>query len=216
MRPTLTLLALASLAACADKAKPLPAITSAWSDSFERAAPGADYHDTDPGSYAISGGMLHAHGARNHPLWLRRPIPHDAVIELDAKSLTPDGDIKVEIWGDGHGHAANKDKVQYTSSGYVFIFGGWSNSASIIAKGNEHTPGLPTRREPRVEPGRLYHWKIVRKGAQIDWYIDDMSTPFLSMTDPAPFDGPDHSYFAFSNWDSDLWFDNLSITPLSP
>jgi hypothetical protein len=213
--PPLALLLLPLAAtACAEKAKPLPPITSAWKDDFERAAPGADYNDTDPGSYSISGGMLNAHGARNHPLWLRRPIPANAVIELDAKSMDPDGDLKVEVWGDGHGHAATKDKVQYTSSGYVFIFGGWSNSASIIARGNEHTPGLPMRRDKKVVPGQTYHWKIVRRGEQIDWYIDDMTTPFLSMHDAAPLTGDGHAYFAFSDWDTNVWFDNLTITPL--
>ena len=40
-----------------------------------------------------------------------------------------------------------------------------------------------------------------------------MSAPFLSYDDPQPLEGKGHEYFAFDNWDSDLWFDNLSISP---
>jgi hypothetical protein len=34
------------------------------------------------------------------------------------------------------------------------------------------------------------------------------------MNDREPLSGRGHDHFAFNNWDSDLWFDNLRITPL--
>jgi hypothetical protein len=211
---TITASALLLVVACSSSDKPPPPITAAWKDDFERAAPGSDYNATDADAYKISGGVLSARGAYNHPLWLRRAIPRDGVIELDAKSMSPEGDIKIEAWGDGRHHAPSKAKVQYTASGYVFIFGGWNNSASIIARQSEHGRDVARRVDTRVEPGRTYHFKIVRQGAKIDWYVDDMQTPFLSFTDPAPLEGPANSYFAFSNWESDTWFDNLTVSPL--
>jgi hypothetical protein len=206
------LLVLLSLCACKDA--PPPAITAPWSDDFERAALGADWYATEPNAYKISGGLLSAQGAHNHPLWLRRALPRDAAIEFDVKSNSPDGDIKFEAWGDGSHHAPSHAKVQYTASGYVFIFGGWGNTASIIAKQNEHGKDVVTRKDRPVEPGRTYHMKVARKGGQIDWFIDDLQKPFLTLTDPAPLEGDKHAHFALSNWESDLWFDNVQISPL--
>jgi hypothetical protein len=207
------LLVLPVLALAACKRAPAEPISAAWSDDFERAALGADWHATDAEAYRITGGELNVQGAYNHPLWLRRAIPRDAVIEFDAKSMTTTGDIKVEAWGNGKHHAASKAKVQYTASGYVFIMGGWGNSKSIIAKRSEHGKDVVERSDFKVEPGKTYRWKIVRKGNRIDWYVDDMTTPFLSLDDAAPLEGDAQRYFAFSNWESDLWFDNLTIAP---
>ena len=39
-------------------------------------------------------------------------------------------------------------------------------------------------------------------------------TPFLMLDDPSPLEGAGHEYFAFNNWETDTWFDNLTITPL--
>jgi hypothetical protein len=208
----LALLALVTVAACHHE-PPAPAITAPFVDRFERASVGPDYKDTSTSAaYTVSGGQLNARHSQNHPLWLRRRLPADAVIELDVKSNSPAGDIKVEAWGDGR-HFATDLVGAYTASGYVFIMGGWHNSKSEIGKGNEHAHGMPSRTTPKVELGRVYHWKIARKGAHIDWFVDDMTTPFLSYDDPEPLGGERHAYFGFADWESDLWFDNLEITP---
>lgn len=191
---------------------PAPPITERWSDDFERADVGPLYTTKADDAYRISGGVLGARGGYNRPLWLRRPIPRDAVIELDAWSQSPQGDIKVEAWGDGRSYDA--DRGSYLATSYVFIFGGWNNSKSMIARRDEHAPGQPERSDVRVEPGRRYHWKIVRDGNRIDWFIDDMTTPFLSLEDPQPLEGPDHAHFAFNDWQADVYFDHLTITPL--
>jgi hypothetical protein len=34
------------------------------------------------------------------------------------------------------------------------------------------------------------------------------------MKDSDPLWGRGHDHFAFNNWNSELWFDNLKITPL--
>jgi hypothetical protein len=203
----------ALLAACKyDTPPPPPPLTQPFTDTFERASLGADWRNTaDPSAYTLADGALHVSRAYNHPLWLTKPIPRDATLELDCSSASPDGDIKVEIWGDGRSHAETRGA--YTSSGYVFIFGGWRNSLSKIARGTEHDDTHPSRRAPRVEPGKTYHFKIVRKGGHLDWFVDDMTTPFLTFDDPHPFEGPDHMYFAFDDWEAPLTFDNLVIRP---
>ena len=206
-----TLILTALLVTSCGKQPDPPAITAAWSDNFDRADIGGDYHATSE-AYRIVDNHLVVANAYNHPLWLRKKLPRDASIEFDVWSNSPAGDIKVEAWGDGSHHA--RDKGAYTSSGYVFIMGGWNNSKNLFAKGNEHGKDIAERRDPKVQLGKKYHWKIVRKGNQIDWYVDDMTTPFLSFDDPAPYEGNGHAYFGFNDWESELHFDNLTITPL--
>jgi hypothetical protein len=189
-----------------------------FADAFERGELGADWFDSG-GAYRIEKGGLVLGRAHNHPLWLRRVLPHDVRVELDASTESPDGDIKVELFGDGKSHqsdeAVRKDLI-YTASGYVFIFGGWKNSRSVLVKQNEHAwqndPAVPIRTTPRVEPGKKYHFAIERKGTHLDWKID--GAPFLSWDDPDPLSGPGHDHFAFDGWESSTRFDDLQITPL--
>jgi hypothetical protein len=210
LRLRVTLLVVVVAPSCHKQQDP-PPITEAWTDTFERADVGGDYFATDASAWTIREGMLRAQNAYNHPLWLRKKLPQDAIIELDVTSYSPAGDMKVEAWGDGEHHAT--DKGQYTSSGYIFVMGGWNNSKSILAKGNEHGRDIAERRLPRVEQGHTYHWKIVRKGTSLTWFVDDMNTPFLQWTDPSPYPLDGHAYFAFGDWESEVAFDNLKITP---
>jgi hypothetical protein len=187
-----------------------PAIAGEWKDDFERAHLGGDWHATAD-VYRLQDGALNVSDGYNHPLWLRKKLPRDAEIELDCWSTSPQGDLKVEAFGDGRSY--DPDRGAYTSTGYVFIMGGWSNSKSLLAKGDEHGTEVAERRAPKVEPNRKYHWKIVRKGGRLDWYVDDLTTPFLSLDDPAPLAGDGHEYFGFNDWQTDVWFDNLTIRP---
>jgi hypothetical protein len=200
-------LALVTLAGC--KVREAPAIENSYRDDFERASLGRDYVKTGAG-YRIVDGALSAKGAHNHPLWLARRLPAgDLQIDLDAWSSSPAGDIKVELFGDGR--SFDRDGNQYQATGYVLVFGGWHNSKSIIARQDEHGDAMVSRTSPRVVPGQRYHWRIIRRGAVIEWYIDDLATPFLRYDDPAPLSGPGHDHFAFANWETDTWFDNLVI-----
>ena len=193
------------------KVKDPPPITEAWSDDFERTSIGGNYYKTG-GGHRIDGGALSTQGSYNHPLWLRKRLPRDVVIEFDAWSNTSVGDIKVEIFGDGKSYDPNGG--QYTSTGYVLVMGGWSNSKSIIARGNEHGKNLVKRHKPKVKPKHRYRWRIKRQGELLEWFVDDMETPFLVYQDERPLSGSGHEYFGFNNWESDSWFDNLEITPL--
>ncbi len=188
---------------------PRAAISAPWQDGFKRSELGADYLATSK-HYRIDKGALNARGAHNHPLWLRKKLPRNVVIEFDTWSNSAAGDIKVEVFGDGRSHATTRGA--YTATGYVFIFGGWNNSKSLIARKDEHGGNMAVDKTKRkVVPRKRYHWKIVRKDKHIDWYIDDKV--FLSYDDAKPLEGPGHEYFGFNNWESDLWFDNLMISP---
>jgi hypothetical protein len=177
----------------------------AYADEFSTLS--ADWKSTGA-NYRIKDGELVIDHAYNHPLWLTKPIPRDAVIELDAWSNDDAGDIKLEAWGDGKSFAQT---TSYRATSYVFIFGGWRNSLSAIARMDEHAADRKVRNDVKVEKGKKYHFRISRKGNLIDWQID--GKPFLSMNDPSPLDGPDHAYLGFNNWEVELHFDNLKITP---
>jgi hypothetical protein len=202
-------LALICVVGC--KVKDPPPITETWTDTFDRGKPGTDYYKTGKG-YDIVDGALSARGAHNHPLWLRKKLTRDVRIELDCWSNEDRGDIKIELFGDGHSY--DPDGGRYMASGYEIIFGGWYNSKSIIARMDEHGKDLAERTLPKVVAKQRYHWKIERQGQKVTWWIDDLQTPFLVYDDPHPLDGPGHEYLGFNNWETDTWFDNLVVTPL--
>ena len=204
MRPLVVAVALVAVAGC--KIEKLPPAGPS-SDDFQRAELGDAWQSTG-GGWRIENGELVIDHAYNHPLWLKRPIPEDAVIELDCWSNDDVGDLKVEAWGDGKGFAT---AASYTATSYVFIFGGWRNTLSGIARLNEHGNDRKMRGDLRVTKGQRYHWRISRKGGHIDWQID--GKPVMTYDDARPLTGRDHSYFAFNDWEAELHFDNLKITP---
>lgn len=191
------------------KEKPPALKAPVFTDSFDRAELGPDWRVTaPPGTYRIVNGELVVRGARNHPAWLVRELPRDAVIELDAWSQSPEGDIKVEVWGDGKSYATD---IEYTSTGYVFIHGGWQNRVTALCRMEEHGHDRKARGDVPVVPGKKYHYLIARQGQTVRWYIDDKLVH--TFDDPGPLDGPGHAYFAFDNWETELHFDNLVVRP---
>jgi len=209
--PPVRVFAAISIGLVACKVSEPPPVKDPFADKFERSELGTDYRETGPG-YAIKAGVLSAHGAHNHPLWLTWRLPRDVKIEFDCWSTETRGDIKVEVFGDGH--SFDPDGGRYTATGYEVIFGGWYNSKSIIARLDEHGQEMSHREDVKVIANRHYHWKIQRKGQLMEWFIDDMKRPFLLYPDVHPLAGPGHEYLGFNNWETDTWFDNLVITPL--
>jgi len=196
-----------SIAACTPQGD--PGIGSAgFVDDFERRELGENYHATG-GAFSIRDGWLRVQGARNRPLWLRRTLPRDVRIELDVRSQAPDGDIKVEVFGDGVSKATS---TSYTATSYVVIFGGWKNSKNVIARLDEHGDDRAEGPPYKVVQGRTYHMKIERRGATISAWVDDHK--LAELVDPDPLEGPGHDHFAFNDWEAELWFDNLKIEPL--
>jgi hypothetical protein len=207
-RRSLPALALALSLGAGCKAQ-VPVITEPFSDDFDRAEVGATWNNTGA-EYRIADGRLNVSNARNHPLWLRRRLPRDVVVDVDVMSRSPEGDLKIELYGDGV--SFDPDGNRYDPSGYIFVFGGWQNSLSIIGRLGEHEDAVKVSRpKPQVEPGRTYHWTIARKGGQLEWKIDGQ--PFLSWTDKEPLGGEHHEYLGVNDWQTDIYFDNLRIRP---
>lgn len=200
-------LGLCAVLGCTDK---LPALKPpVFQDSFDRAELGPSWRSTAPaGTYRIESGELVVSGARNHPLWLVERLPRDAVIELDAYSKSPDGDIKVEAFGDGQSFAKT---VSYTSTAYVFIQGGWRNRLGALCRMDEHADDRKTSSELKVVPGKRYHWLIARKDNLVRWYVDGKLA--LELDDLAPLEGPQHGFFALNNWEAEVHFDNVVVRP---
>jgi len=201
----LTVLSL-TLAGCTPQGD--PGIGAVFYDDFERSQLGASYRKTG-GDWRVEKGTLHVQGAKNHPLWLLRTLPSDVRVEFDARSESPEGDIKVELFGDGASYAKTD---QYEATSYVIIFGGWSNSKNVLARMDEHGEDRVEGKPRKVVPGRTYHFVIERVGGTLQVWVDEQI--LVEMEDPEPLAGRGHDHFGFNNWQSDLWFDNLKVTPL--
>jgi hypothetical protein len=193
------------LAACTPQGD--PGIGSAFSDDFERSQLGSAYNKTG-GNWRIENGELRVKGAENHPLWLLRTLPRDVRVEFDARSESPEGDIKVEIFGDGASYAKHDS---YTATSYVIIFGGWDNSRNVLARMDEHGDDRVVGKPRKVVSGRSYRFWMERIDCTLSVWVVDVF--FLEMDDSEPLGGRGHDHFGFNNWQSDLWFDNLKVTP---
>src|SRR4051812_5917449 len=121
--------ALISVAGCTLEKRPTG---EAYADDFVQLKPAWKATGT---TWRAQAGELVVDHAYNHPLWLTKAIPRDAVIDLDVWSNDEAGDIKLEVWGDGKSYAT---QASYTATSYVFIFGGWHNQLSAICRMNEH------------------------------------------------------------------------------
>jgi hypothetical protein len=179
-----------------------------YSDDFSREELGELWNNTGA-NWRIDDGELVIRGARNRPLWLRRTLPRNVRIEFDVRSESPDGDIKVEVFGDGESRATTDS---YTATSYVVIFGGWGNSLNVLARMNEHGDDRVEGPPRRVEAGRTYHMRIERSGNRIAAWVDDEL--LAEMIDEDPLSGTGHDHFAFNDWNAEVHFDNLRITPL--
>jgi hypothetical protein len=187
-----------------------PKLKEAFTENFDSGRIDPQIWKATTDAYDIKDGALLVEGAKNHPMWLLRRIPCDVKIDFTAWSESTEGDIKVEVFGDGHSSA--DDEGDYVGTGYVVIFGGWSNTVNTIARRDEHEGRMVEENDTKVEPNRRYQWSIRVRGGTIDWYLDNK--PFLHVEDQDPLCGPGNDHFAFSNWGTRVHFDNLSIVPL--
>ena len=216
MRNLLSALALSALAlpACVCESRPTDPVigASGFSDDFERTGLGSAWNNTganQDGTWRIENGALTVRDAHNHPLWLARVLPRDVRIEYEVRSMSPEGDIKCEVFGDGRSAAI---EASYTATSYVVIFGGWGNQLDVLARLNEHGEDRVEHPTRRVIPGQTYRMRVERRGQVITAWVDDQE--FLTMTDPDPLEGAGHDHFAFNDWESELVIDNVRITPL--
>ena len=169
-------------------------------EGFDGDTLGPQWKPTGPG-VTVQNGVLKLRETRNHPIWLDRPLPDNLRIEFDAWSASDEGDIKVELCGDGTSFATSPN---YVASGYVVIFGGWENSLSAIVRKNEHGRNRVTTSEPKVEPDKRYHFVITRSGSELQWEIN--GNEILVLDDPMPLRGPGQRPFCFQRMGSPCSF----------
>jgi hypothetical protein len=177
-------------------------------DTFDRDELGPSWNPTGQG-FRLANGVLEVRDLKNHPIWLTLPLPDDVRIEFDAWPQSEEGDVKVELAGDGVSKATS---LNYVASGYVIIFGGWNNSLNAIARQNEHGRDRETTSDPKALPDRRHHFSITRYGGEILWEVDGREV--LVYDDPHPLRGEGHRHFAFSGWEAEVHFDNLVIEAL--
>lgn len=193
-------------------------LTKTFTDNFERDSLGDNWRSTSA-AWRLERGALCVAGARNHPVWLRRRLPRNAVIEFSATSHAAAGDIKAEFWGDGRSHATG---LSYNdATGYLSILGGWRNRYHVLARLDEHAEDRreikiePSRTDlplGRVEPGRKYRFRIERSdGRSVRWFVDDQL--LLTYKDPKPLRGDGHEHIGFNNWEARVCFDDLRVEP---
>jgi len=191
---------------------------------------------TNGGYWRTVNGQLLAPGVKNNPLWLKAKLPRDAVVEFDTRSESPEGDIKCEIFGDGLNHASGYVLIHGGWNNSVSVIARLDEHGVSLsqlqqeARKIQSEQNLPqanlvdtgvfradTRMRVEANPypvqiGRTYHWKIERKGTVLRWSID--GKPFMEFDDPFPLEGSGHDRFAFSSWEAQLYFDNLSVRAL--
>ena len=196
-----------------------PAITAPFEDTFERAELGPDYNPRGP-AWKITNGKLCGRGARNKGVWMIRKLPPNARIEFDAYAESAEGDLKVEVWGDGVSTATGTSYTNATS--YLAILGGWKNTKHVLARLDEHgsdrleidvDPSSDDERSRAVSTGQPYHFKIERAdGKTLVWSVNGIT--YFELPDPDPLVGAGHEYLGFNDWDAPVCFDNLRVTPL--
>ena len=208
-------------------AKPLATVP--YRTTFDAPPLGKEW-STRGGDWMVVDGRLFNDGAHNVPLWLSAALPRDVRVTFTAESRSSGLDIKFEIFGDGEHH----------ESGYIVILSGWDNTKSIIARRDEHGPARDPDTTPQLEregvadalgaaaryrdrreivsrarksvPNTTYRFRCERQGETLRLFIDDEL--HLDYFDPSPIGGPGHDRFAFNNWASKVYFDDLVIEAL--
>jgi hypothetical protein len=155
------------------------------------------------GQWTVDDGAVVGVDIKNDPLWLDQELPDKVRVEFDVTALSPIGDVKVEVFGDGDTH----------ESGYILIFGGWKNTLDVIARLDEHGQDRKSRDTHGVMPGHTYTMAIERTGATLNWFVN--GEHFMAYADQEPLTGDGHRHFAFNVWSAPVKFDNVKVYDLS-
>jgi hypothetical protein len=181
---------------------------------------GPNWMQAKTSAWRVENGRLCGQGARNHPVWLNKVLPVNARVEFDAVSLSEDGDLKCEVWGDGQSYATSTSYTNATS--YIAVLGGWKNTTHVLARINEHgadrkeikvDKDSDDPRQRAVQKGQVYHFKVERTdGRTVRWFVDNLE--YLKWEDASPLAGQGHDHFGFNEWEVKVCFDNVKVTPL--
>lgn len=183
-----------------------PAGKLVFSDDFERDQLGPNWvrgkGENGKGQWRLEDGGVVGVDLRNDPLWLKQPLPEKVRVEFDIQALSSVGDLKVEIFGDGINHA----------SGYILIYGGWTNTLDVMARLDEHGKDRKQRETRGVVPGHVYPMAVERTGSTVRWFVHGQH--FMTYEDDAPLVGEGHRYFALNNWSAPVRVDNVKVYDL--
>ena len=184
--------------------RPAPAATASlpFQDDYSQPATVAQRYWSSGGLWRTVDGWLLSPGVKNNPLWLRASLPQDVAVEFDVRSMSPEGDIKVEIFGDGVAH----------SSGYIIIFGGWKNSLDVIARLDEHGQDRKEQASRGVVANKVHRLAVERYNGTLRFEVDGQQV--MTYPDAKPLVGPGHDRFAFNDWAAPVRFDNIAIWSL--
>ncbi|HYR55417.1 MAG TPA: hypothetical protein VEM39_04815, partial [Myxococcaceae bacterium] len=103
-----------------------------YEDDFSSPATVAAHYFSTGGQWRTVAGELFSPGVKKNALWLKVKLPPNVVIDFDARSASAEGDIRVEVFGNGVDHL----------SGYELVQGGWSNTLSAIVRLDENARSL--------------------------------------------------------------------------
>lgn len=181
-----------------------PHLSAHWKDSAA--------HLPTPNKIApplIQEGRLQLQDRHNHPIWCTIPLPRRFVLEMNLWPLSSQGDIKIEVAGDGESKGGTGP---YRASGYVLVFGGWNGSRHLIARQDEHGDQVRSRPAGGIDKGRRYHVRIERRDASIRWFVDGRL--LLQMRDDQPIHGPNARYLGLSAYKAPVAFDDITLFAL--
>jgi hypothetical protein len=209
----------ASAGPSASAALEAPRITAPWEDNFDRTELGPDWNVLGTG-WKIQAGKLCGQNAHNKGVWLNRRLPVNARIEVDAYAESSEGDLKLELWGDGASGATARSYTNATS--YLAILGGWKNTKHVLARLNEHgtdrleidvDPTSDDERMRSVARGQPYHFKVERAdGKKVEFSVNGVL--YFDLNDAEPLAGSGHEHVGFNDWEAPVCFDNFKVTPL--
>ena len=218
------------------RSEPEASVALPFSDDFSQPSTVEQNYFSTGGYWRVVGGQLLSPGVKNNPLWLKASLPANVAVEFDVRTEGDAGDLKVELFGDGTDHASGYVFIHGGWNNSVSIIARLDEHGTPLTRLEAEArrvalaKALPdadlvktgvfrkdTRMRVEANPfpvtrGRTYHWRIERKDGQLRWFIDGQ--PFMDFQDPMPLVGKGHDRFGFSSWDSDLYFDNLKVTPL--
>jgi hypothetical protein len=180
----------------------------------------------------VVGGELLSPGTKNNPLWLDAALPRDVVVEVSARPVSPEGEIRVTLFGNGLD----------ADTGYQAVLGPWSpmgspqrlgsslvrldeNGATLSkwlsrarvpgelrSAGFGKASGLRIEAPPvTLDPSHVYRMRFERRGSVLRWTVDGRL--MAELDDPFPLTGPGHDRLGLSSGEWDVYYDDLRVAP---